>query len=49
LDGLTSLNSVIAALRRFLEVLRLYGHFLPLQRSWTLPPFGTRVTLSRSR
>src|SRR5829696_7078682 len=46
--ALTSLYSVIVPLRRFLKVLRLSGHFLPLQRSSALAPFGARWTTSRT-
>src|SRR5215217_7206755 len=46
--ALISLYSVIVPLRRFLKVLRLSGHFLPLQRSSALAPFGARWTTSRT-
>src|SRR5215218_11035340 len=46
--ALISLYSVILPLRRFLKVLRLSGHFLPLQRSSALAPFGARWTTSRT-
>src|ERR671923_2878814 len=49
LRGFMSLKSVMAPLRRFVDALRLNGHFLPRQRSSALPPLGTRLIFIRSR